>query len=131
MLFRSHGQPVFKSSAEKFEGGGLPFPVLYGMEASLDLISQLGTQTIEDRVLQLASRAREMMRTLGAEAIDNGSQIASARFSRADPSGLARGLKARRVIVAARHGYLRVSPHFYNNQEDLDTFARELKQVLS
>jgi len=34
------------------------------------------------------------------------------------------------VLVAARHGYLRVSPHFYNNEEDLDRLEQELAQIL-
>jgi len=34
------------------------------------------------------------------------------------------------VLVAARHGYLRVSPHFYNNEEDLERFESELRSVL-
>jgi cysteine desulfurase/selenocysteine lyase len=67
---------------------------------------------------------------LGAEAPDRGSQIVAAKFAGRDPSRLARELKTRRVLVAARHGYLRVSPHFYNNEEDLDRLEGELRAAL-
>jgi selenocysteine lyase/cysteine desulfurase len=36
-----------------------------------------------------------------------------------DASELARRLMEKKIAVAARHGALRVSPHFYNNEEDL------------
>jgi len=64
------------------------------------------------------------------EAVDTGSQIATAKFPGIDPSALARELKARRVIVAARHGFLRVSPHFYNDESDLDRLEEELRGLL-
>jgi selenocysteine lyase/cysteine desulfurase len=35
-------------------------------------------------------------------------------------------LQARKVLVAARHGNLRVSPHFYNDETDLARLAEAL-----
>jgi cysteine desulfurase/selenocysteine lyase len=125
-----HGTPILKESAEKYEGGGLPFPLLYAMEASVNLMLDIGPAAIEQRVLELARGARERLVRLGAVAADNGSQIVAAKFAGQDPSRLARELKARRVLVAARHGYLRVSPHFYNNEEDLDRLEEELVKLL-
>ena len=43
---------------------------------------------------------------------------------------LALALKQRGVLVSARHGNLRVSPHFYNNDADLEKLAVELKDLL-
>jgi selenocysteine lyase/cysteine desulfurase len=34
------------------------------------------------------------------------------------------------VLVAARHGNLRVSPHFYNDEEDVEKFEKALKEAL-
>jgi len=39
---------------------------------------------------------------------------------------LARSLKERRILVSARHGRLRVSPHFYNDEADLETLRKAL-----
>jgi cysteine desulfurase / selenocysteine lyase len=125
-----HGTPVFVDSAEKYEGGGLPFALLYGMEATIGLMLEIGPEAIEQRVLGLAASARTRLRRLGAEAAENGSQIVAAKFPGADPSRLARELKSRRVLVAARHGFLRVSPHFYNHEGDLDRLEEELRQLL-
>lgn len=125
-----HGTPVFMETAEKYEGGGLPFPLLYAMEASVNMMLEIGPEAIEQRVLGLADSARKRLRVLGAETLDTGSQIVAAKFEGQDVSRLARELKERRVLVAARHGHLRVAPHFYNHEGDLDRLVEELKRLL-
>lgn len=124
------GAPEFKTDAEKFEGGMLDFPALYAMEASINLMLEIGPEEIERRVLGLAATLRGMLRDLGAAVRDDDSQIVAGRFDGRDVPALARELKARRILVAARHGHLRVSPHFYNNEEDLARFERELRGLL-
>ncbi len=125
-----HGSPVFKASAEKYEGGGLGFGLLHAMVASAEWMLEIGPGVIERRVLSLADDARARLRKLGAECADTGSQIVAAKFPKLDPSPLARELKSRRIVVAARHGFLRVSPHFYNNVDDLDRFEQELTRSI-
>jgi cysteine desulfurase/selenocysteine lyase len=125
-----HGSPVLKESAERYEGGGLAFGFLHAMGASADWMLEIGPAAIEARVLQLADQARARLRNLGAQVTDTCSQIVTAKFDDRDVSALARDLKARRVIVAARHGFLRVSPHFYNNESDLDRLDEELRKLL-
>jgi cysteine desulfurase/selenocysteine lyase len=125
-----HGTPVLMDTAEKYEGGGLPFPLMYAMEASVDMMLEIGPETIERRVLALAASARDRLRRLGAEAADTGSHIVASKFPGVDPSRLTRELKSKRVLVAARHGFLRVSPHFYNDESDLDRLEEALKQSL-
>jgi len=125
-----HGTPILTDSAEKYEGGGLPFALLYAMEASVDMMLEIGPEAIEKRVLELAASTRQRLARLGAEVPDRGSQIVAAKFPGEDSSRLARELKSRRVLVAARHGFLRVSPHFYNNAEDLDRMEQALALLI-
>ena len=125
-----HGAPEFTGSAEKYEGGGLPFSLLHALGATVDWMLELTPAAIEQRVLELAAAARTRLRAIGAEARETGSQVVAVRFPGRDPSELARALKERRVVVAARHGYLRVSPHFYNNEADLDRLEQELRPLL-
>jgi cysteine desulfurase/selenocysteine lyase len=125
-----HGTPELLSSAEKYEGGGLSFALLYGMEASLDLILEIGPDAVERRVLDLAARARGILRELGATVADCASPIVAARFEKHDVSAMARTLQEQRVLVAARRGLLRVSPHLYNNEEDLEVLERAVRALL-
>jgi cysteine desulfurase / selenocysteine lyase len=126
-----HGMPILKDSAERYEGGGLAFGLLNAMGAVAEWMLELGPAEIEKQVLSLAASARDRLRELGAEAADTGSQIVAAKFPGRDPSHIARELKQRRILAAARHGFLRVSPHFYNNEADLDVLCTELRRILA
>jgi selenocysteine lyase/cysteine desulfurase len=125
-----HGSPVFKDSAEKYEGGGLPFGLLHALGAAVEWMLELGPEAIQRRVLELAESARRGLAGLGASAEYTGSQIVAVRIEGADSSRLATELRPRRVLVSARHGFFRVSPHFYNNQSDLERMQDELRKLL-
>jgi selenocysteine lyase/cysteine desulfurase len=130
-----HGAPEFSSDAEKYEGGMLTFPVLYGMGASLEMILELGPERIERRVLELAGKLRDILRGLGARLPADSSphfdsSIVAARFEQKPASELARALHARRILVSARHNHLRVSAHFYNTEGDIERLEEGLKAVL-
>ena len=112
------------------KAASVAFALLYAMEASVDLILEIGPEAIEQRVLELAARTRAILRDLGAAVADCGSPIVAARFESRDVSALARALKEQRVLVAARRGHLRVSPHLYNNERDLEVFERTLRALL-
>lgn len=128
-----HGAPEFSSAAEKYEGGMLVFPSLYGMRASVELLEQLGPEAIEARVLHLSALLREKLAGLGAELYSHSgdylpSQIVLARVPGADPSLLAGELASRNIFVSARKGYLRVSAHFYNSECDIESLAEALRR---
>jgi selenocysteine lyase/cysteine desulfurase len=123
----NHGAPQFSDSAEKYEGGMLNFPAIYGMGASVQMMLDIGPAAIERRVLALAATTRKVLREAGATILHEDSPIVLACFEGHDASRLARDLKERRILVSARHGNLRVSVHFYNNEDDLEKLSRELK----
>ena len=121
-----HGEPGLPDGAERFEGGGLPVSLLYAMEASIDMMLEIGPDVIERRVLELGEKTRVLLRGLGATVNCDRSPIVAARFDGVDVSKLALGLQKERIVVAARRGHLRVSPHFYNNESDLERLAAAL-----
>jgi selenocysteine lyase/cysteine desulfurase len=125
-----HGRPRFDNAAEKYEGGNLPHGLLYGLEASVDMMLELGPERIEARVLQLAALVRRVLRDAGAEVAEGETPIVAGRFDGVDVSRVARELEERHVVVSARHGHLRVSTHFYNNEADIERFGDELNRLL-
>jgi selenocysteine lyase/cysteine desulfurase len=114
----------------------LPFPSLFGMSESVQLLIDLGIDAIEARVLKLAGMLREELLALGGSGYpilgDNilESQILLMRLPESDSSQLARHLQEREIHVSARHDYLRVSPHFYNDESDVEEFVRAVKAYL-
>ncbi len=127
-----HGKPEFADSAEKYEGAMLPFPVLYAMGASVEMMLELGPEAIEARVLQLADYARGKLESLGAALVPSPlpSAILAARFEGRDAVDLVRRLERQRILIAARHGNLRISTHFYNNEQDVDRLITALRAML-
>ncbi len=130
-----HGTPEFKSDAEKYEGGMLTFAVLYPMAASIGMFLEIGPAEVERRVMELVEKTRCALRERGATLISDqcphyDSPIIAARFAGHDASELAKELHADRVLVAARHGNLRVSPHLYNDESDIERFRNSLKLTI-
>lgn len=128
-----HGAPEFGDAAEKYEGGMLASGLLYALEESVWMMLEIGPEEIERRVLALAAKARAVLAQRGA-AVPGGeyfdSPIIVGKFDCCDAATVAGQLKARRVLVSARHGNLRVSTHFYNDENDLDRLNEELKRIL-
>jgi selenocysteine lyase/cysteine desulfurase len=125
-----HGSPRFADAAERYEGGMLNFPSLYAMGASVDMMLELGPAEIETRVLELASRCEQILTEAGATVEHSGSPVLAAHFPEGeDVARIGQALRDERVLVSARHGRLRVSLHFYNNEADLQRFAQVLARV--
>jgi len=53
--------------------------------------------------------------------------IVAAHWPDRDAAALARSLEGERIIVSARHGNLRVSPHFYNTEAELQKLETVLQ----
>lgn len=124
-----HGVPEFSKTAERYEPSFPAMPLYYSMEASVDLMLELGTDVIEKRVLELADMLRARVRAMGGEVAHENSPIVCARFDGVDSSSLSAQLLERKVIVSARHGWLRVSVHFYNDESDLDQFEKAVTAI--
>lgn len=130
------GKPEFSETAERYEGGMLPFVNLFAMRESIRLLAEVGLAVAEERVLRLAGLVREELRAMGAvplgdeHAMANG-HIVAARLPSVDPGEVARKLEAGGVLVSARSGFLRVSPHYYNDESDIEAFAIALRKALN
>src|SRR5580692_306909 len=124
-----HGVPKLPEAAEKYEGGMLNFASLYGMRESVRMMLEIGPDRVEQRVLELAGLTADILRRSGATIVNENTNVVAAHWPDRDASALARSLQTERIIVAARHGNLRVSPHFYNSEEDLENLNRLLARA--
>jgi selenocysteine lyase/cysteine desulfurase len=127
-----HGPPELPDDAQKYEGGLQNFPGIYAMGAVLEMAMSLGLDEIEARVQDLAAKGREELRRAGAELLHDrlpfyDSPILAASFPGRDVSELAEQLRRRRVVVSVRDGCLRVSPHYFNNEQDLAFLGEGLR----
>lgn len=126
-----HGRPELPARAEKYEGGMLPFALIYAMDAAVKMQLEIGPDIIERRVTKLAAELRDVLERTGAKVPDYESHIVTGCYSRKDAVQLRRALEKQHVFVSARRGSLRVSAHFYNNIDDVATFELALRRALA
>jgi selenocysteine lyase/cysteine desulfurase len=131
-----HGEPLLPEDAASYEGGIQNFSGLFAMGAVLEMMLGLGRDAILMRVAELAALTRRTLADAGAEVpgLSNplfDSPIVTARFPGLDPSPLAVRLRERGIALAARKGYLRVSPHFFNSEEDIDALAEGVREYVA
>jgi len=129
-----HGAPRFGESAEKYEPGMMAFASLYGMDASLRLLEEIGAVHIEKRVLGLADLLRTELAAMDAEFFRSKgdylpSQIVTASLPGVDSAQMAKKLAEQNINISARRAYLRISPHFYNNEHDIAVLLAAIRKI--
>ena len=118
-------------TARRFEAGTPPVPNSYAAEAGLQIISEVGLAVIEDRISEITA-------SIIAEAKDAGYTLAVPEDPQRhgalitlrshDENALVEALENDGIVTSCRAGNLRISPHFYNNSDDIDTLFRALRQ---
>jgi selenocysteine lyase/cysteine desulfurase len=123
-----------KPSAERWEGGSFNMPGLQALGASLRLLLDIGPAVVSERILERARAVRALARTVGWTVEGSGrpedeSGIVALTCGSVEPDRAARLLRDRGVAVASRRGRLRISPHVYNNEDDLGRLAKGLRDL--
>ena len=99
---------------------------MFGLGASLDLFAEVGVEVIESRVLSLARRLVSGLGAKGFEVVGPQSEDPrSAIVSVALPTEAARGRFTDAIVssgtrCAVRESRVRLSPHFYNTEDEVD-----------
>jgi selenocysteine lyase/cysteine desulfurase len=123
----------FPDSALKYEEGSLNLCALWGLDAALGLILEVGVPAIERRVMTLldrlaaglAQRGDRMTSSL-APAERSGILCFRSREGGEDAKALVARLRRAGFITVERAGSVRVSPHFYNDEDEIDRFLKAL-----
>jgi selenocysteine lyase/cysteine desulfurase len=120
---------VFKPDARRYEPGSLNLAGIIGLRAALQLILEYGMEAVEARVLALARQiiteaTRAGLTVIGPTDGPGLSGIVSLVSERGDMAKLHARLNAAHVITSLRfvrdgRKCLRLSPHFYNCDEEL------------
>jgi selenocysteine lyase/cysteine desulfurase len=123
---------TLKPDARRYEEASADYPALLGMGAAINLLLRAGSVDVEREVLRLADRLREELPRLGYELVlkplrlSERSGIVSFRHPRMVPAELHGRLRDAGVIISLRGDFLRASPHYYNNDADIDRLLEAL-----
>jgi cysteine desulfurase / selenocysteine lyase len=120
-----------KSDASRFEEGTLNIMGIVGLKASLEMLLAIGIPAIEDRLLELndvlINNLKERNYTITSPSErDERSGILSFFHDKIPTAAIHNDLIKATVVCAQRDGAIRVSPHYYNNHQDLRGFLNAL-----
>ncbi len=120
-------------TASRFEVGSPSFMSFMGTIEALKLLLDFGVENVQRRILKLTDRLMETVKDLGLklqtpEEPQYRSGIVNFKIDK--PKELTETLRQKGIIVSARAHGLRVSPHFYNTEEEIDKLTEEIKQWL-
>lgn len=124
-----------RPDAAKFEPGSAPQLGIHALGAAIDIVLEVGVDRIRDRLFALADRLVAGLRVLGAEIVspwgnEERSGIVVFRLG-SNPEGLRDHLTERDFVVRVRNNGIRIAPHFYNNDEDIDRLLTAVGMWLS
>ena len=124
---------AYVTGARRFDMGERDHFVSLEMAAiGMEMMARWGSAAVVARLRMLTDR-------LAAGLADSGVRIAAARvraphvlslsFPNGMPEGLIKRLAAENIYVAPRLGRLRISPHVYNDETDVDRFIATFRKL--
>ena len=124
-----------KQEASRYEGGTANHGLISALGESVKLLLDIGVDQIEQRMLALNERIRSRLEPLGGEVLgarkfENRSGIISVRFEGHDPAGIQQACRAQGVLINARGGANRISPHIYTNNDDIDRLVEAIQSAV-
>ncbi|MFH1625008.1 MAG: aminotransferase class V-fold PLP-dependent enzyme [Pseudomonadota bacterium] len=122
-------------TARRYEPGSFNLLSISILASSLELTLQTGIEKIYERVIGLIDHLLRLLdpswKVISPLAEGERSGILTFTIPGVNPRDLSRKLLEKKVVVSARGGGIRVSPHFYNTHEELERFAELLKESIS
>src|SRR5580693_7563317 len=119
-------------SARRFEAGTPAVVNCYAAEAGLKFLLGVGTPAIETRNYALTRRCMQRLEEIGWPSItpaQNERRGATVAIPSRDSGGLAKELMKRDIVTSHRDDNVRASFHFYNNEDDVESFIGVMKDL--
>lgn len=118
-------------NARRFEMGTPPIPSIYAALAGIGLIQSVGLEHIESHIRTLTGAIKDGVKDSGFKLAtpqgfaEHGPMIA---IKAVDEAAIVDALKEDGIITSSRDGNLRISPHFYNQLDDIAKLMQSLKK---
>ena len=123
----------FVAGARRFDMGERDHFISLEMASlGMELLAQWGCDAVQERLRTLTSRLADELRDDGVTMSDvsvRAPHILSLQFPAGMPERLVEQLAAEQVYVAPRIGRMRISPHVYNDVEDIDRYLASFRRL--
>jgi len=124
----------YVATARRFDMGERDHFISMEMAAiGMEMMAEWGTEAVAARLSMLTLRIAEGLSGSKVRLMDarfRSPHILSLGFAGGLPGGLVEGLAEEGIHVAARLSRMRLSPHVFNDEEDVDRFVEALKKRL-
>ena len=120
-------------TASRFDSGTPPVINAYIARAGMEIINQVGLEAVRATHRRLGSRLIEQGQARGLTLHGPGDidrKTVSTAFVVPDSARLETALRQRGVLASARGPVIRLAPHFYNTDADVDQALDALAEVL-
>lgn len=122
-------------NARRFETGTINIPGYRGLCAAIDILNEVGLDNVHRRNQQLGLYLRTVIRRFPVKILaeprnEHERSSVCSFIPQGDPEKLYQALHDHDVIVSLRDGAIRVAPHFYNTEADIDRFANVLESLI-
>ncbi len=120
------------SEAYAVEAGNPLFPGIICLGAALSLIEEIGVANIAARNAELTDYLHQRLDAAGhviTSPVCSSARSAITLIAMDDPDEVAARLAERGVFTSARGGKLRLSLHYYNNEDDIDMLLAMLEEI--
>ncbi len=122
---------ALREDAGRYECGTLNTIGCYGLEASIKLLLEIGTDRTSVAVQALADQLAKGAAGKGYQLLGNrtparGAGIIAIQKPGIDSRKVVHDLKQRDILAAPRQGWVRLSPHFYISPDEIDRVIEAL-----
>jgi selenocysteine lyase/cysteine desulfurase len=117
-------------TASRFEVGSPSIVSFLGAKEAIRMLLSFGIENVQKRILELTEYLIKAVEAFGLKLqTPKEGQYRSGivNFKIDKPKEKAENLKQKGIIVSARANGIRVSPHFYNTEEEIDQLISEIK----
>jgi cysteine desulfurase / selenocysteine lyase len=131
----THIKLSLKPTAARYEGGGANLAGIIALGASLGLLSGIGLEKVSQRILEITDLCCRRLEEIGAimfsprENADHKSGIVTFVLPGCDSLAIRKHGYTRKVAFAQRAGKLRISPHAYTSEQDIDLLMETLREA--
>ena len=125
---------AFHDDARRFEIGTPAMAAVYAARAGLDIVLELGPHAIRTRTQALVADMAARLGAIGATLklpADPDDHAGIVMMHATQPAPIVRSLRECKIIVDYRPGFVRISPYFYNTEEENQILAEALKDLLN
>ena len=122
----------FKPNALAWESGTGCSSLFYGLEQSAKLLFETGAENIQNYLEELTDYLCELLPTENYEIVSSRakgekSQIVCIKHRHGvSPTEIAKHLQNENIIISPRNDRIRIAPHFFNNQADIENLATQI-----